>query len=150
MNNPWPALAVAVALVAIGISLMSSHVRSWRRQQNDPTLEEHDRDYYRRRYRRRMQISAMLAVLGVLIGLGDALLPFQKTASTSDDALLDRRFVIDRLGDAARIRRPVVDGRLLGGPSWPACGRSGASSSGKWSSSNIAIWTAARSDDAAR
>lgn len=78
MNNPWPALAVAVALVAIGIGLMSWHVRGWRRQQSDPTLEEHDRDYYRRRYRRRMQIATILAVLGVLIGLGDALLPFQK------------------------------------------------------------------------
>jgi hypothetical protein len=78
VNNPWPALAVAVALVAIGITLMSFHVRSWRRQQSDPTLEEYDLDYYRRRYRRRMRIAAMLAILGVLIGLGDALVPFQK------------------------------------------------------------------------
>jgi len=78
VNNPWPALAVAVALVGIGVSMMSSHVRSWRRQRSDPTLEERDLVYYRRRYRRRMQISAMLAILGVLIGVGDALLPFQR------------------------------------------------------------------------
>jgi hypothetical protein len=78
VNNPWPALAVAVALVGIGISMMSSHVRSWRRQQNDPTLEEQELVYYRRRYRRRMQISAIIAILGVLIGMGDALLPFQR------------------------------------------------------------------------
>jgi len=78
VNNPWPALAVAVALVGIGVSMMSSHVRSWRRQRSDPTLDERDLVYYRRRYRRRMQISAMLAILGVLIGMGDALLPFQR------------------------------------------------------------------------
>jgi hypothetical protein len=77
VNNPWPALAVAVALVGIGVSLMTSHVRSWRRQRTDPTLDEQDRVYYHRRYRRRMQISAMLAILGVLIGMGDAMLPFQ-------------------------------------------------------------------------
>jgi hypothetical protein len=78
VNNPWPALAVAVALVAIGVSMMSSHVRGWRRQQSDPTLDERDLVYYRRRYRRRMQISAIIAILGVLIGMGDALLPFQR------------------------------------------------------------------------
>ena len=78
MNNPWPALVVAVALVGIGVGMMSSHVRGWRRQQSDPTLDERDLVYYRRRYRRRMQISAIIAILGVLIGMGDALLPFQR------------------------------------------------------------------------
>jgi hypothetical protein len=77
-NNPWPALIVAVVLLVTGICLMMSHVRGWRRQQADPRLEEKDRAYYGRRYRRRMQTSAILAVLGVLIGLGDVLLPFQQ------------------------------------------------------------------------
>ncbi len=78
MNNPWPALVVAVVLLAIGLSTMASHVRSWRRLQNDPALEDRDLAYLQRRYRRRMQMSAILAILGVLIGLGDVLLPFQK------------------------------------------------------------------------
>jgi hypothetical protein len=78
VNNPWPALIVAVILVTAGVSLVRAHGRTWRRQQTDPTLEEADRIYYGRRYRRRMRISAVLAILGVLIGLGDALLPFQK------------------------------------------------------------------------
>jgi MFS family permease len=77
VNNPWPALIVAVILVLIGAAMMASHVVAWRRQQSDPTLEQDDRDFYRRRYRRRMQISGTFAILGVLIGLGDALLPQQ-------------------------------------------------------------------------
>jgi hypothetical protein len=78
VNNTWPALIVAAILLAIGISMMASHVRSWRRQQADTTLDERDLAYYRRRFRRRMQMSAILAILGVLIGLGDVMLPFQK------------------------------------------------------------------------
>jgi hypothetical protein len=78
VNNPWPALVVAVVLLAIGLSTMASHARSWRRQQSDPALEDRDRVYLQRRYRRRTQMSAILAILGVLIGLGDVLLPFQK------------------------------------------------------------------------
>jgi hypothetical protein len=77
VNNPWPALIVAVVLIVLGLSMVAAHVRSWRRQQQDSTLDEEDLAFYRRRYRRRMQISATIAVLGLLIGLGDALLPFQ-------------------------------------------------------------------------
>lgn len=77
MNNPWPALIVGVVLIASGSLAMRSHMRSWRRQQNDPTFEDRDREYYQRRYRRRMQMSAILVILGILIGGGDVLLPFQ-------------------------------------------------------------------------
>lgn len=77
-NNPWPALFVGFVLVVIGVGMMLSHVRNWRRQRNDPLLEEHDRVYFGRRYRRRMQISATFALLGVLIGMGDLMLPFQR------------------------------------------------------------------------
>lgn len=77
MKSPWPALIVAVVLVFIGSSMMAAHVRSWRRQQADPTLDESDHNFYRRRYRRRMQISGTFAILGVLIGLGDAVLSRQ-------------------------------------------------------------------------
>ncbi len=73
-DSLWPALSVAAALVLIGSGMISSHVRSWRREQADPSMSDDDRTYYRRRYRRRMQTSAILVVLGVLIGLGDALL----------------------------------------------------------------------------
>ena len=65
-------------LVASGSLAIRSHIRSWRRQKDDPTFEDRDREYYGRRYRRRMQMSAILVILGVLIGVGDVLLPFQK------------------------------------------------------------------------
>jgi drug/metabolite transporter (DMT)-like permease len=78
VNNPWPALIVGLVLIASGTLAIRSHIRSWRRQQNDPTFEDRDREYYQRRYRRRMQMSAILVILGFLIGAGDVLLPFQK------------------------------------------------------------------------
>jgi len=74
-NNPWPAIIVGIVLVVIGVGAQQSVVRSWRRRESDPTLEEVDRLYYHRQYRRRVRISATFAILGVLIGIGDVLLP---------------------------------------------------------------------------
>ncbi len=78
MNNSWPALIVAVVLVVFGASLMVSHVRSWRRRRGDLNLDEDGRAYFEKRYRRRMRISATFIILGILIGVGDALLPMHK------------------------------------------------------------------------
>ena len=64
MNNPWPALIVGLVLVASGTFAIRSHMRSWRRQQDDPTFQDRDREYYGRRYRRRMQMSAILVIVG--------------------------------------------------------------------------------------
>jgi hypothetical protein len=78
LNNPWPALSVGVALVGLGVSAMISHVRSWRRMRDNAELGDEERTYYYRRYRRRLQISGMLAILGILIGVGDVILPWQQ------------------------------------------------------------------------
>jgi len=55
-----------------GLGLMAAHVHAWRRQRQDPSLDEFDRDHYRARYRRRLQTSGLIALLGLLIPLGDA------------------------------------------------------------------------------
>jgi hypothetical protein len=52
---------------------MRWHVREWREEKNDPALDPGDRDHYHARYRRRMQTSGMLAVLGILIPIWDLL-----------------------------------------------------------------------------
>jgi hypothetical protein len=78
VNNPWPALIVGVVLVFGGSLAIYLHRRSWRRLQDDPTFEGPDREFYGRRYRRRMQMSAILVIDGLLIGAGDVLLPIGK------------------------------------------------------------------------
>jgi len=78
VNNPWPALIFGVALVSIGIGLLRWQIRSWRGRQNDANLDDHERTYYGRQFRRRVQISATFAILGVLIVAGDLLLPMQR------------------------------------------------------------------------
>jgi hypothetical protein len=78
VDNRWPALIVAAVVIAFGATLMVSHVRSWRRQRSDPGYDENERTFYEKRYRRRMRISATFIILGILIGVGDALLPMKK------------------------------------------------------------------------
>ena len=62
----------------MGLALARSHRRSWIRQQGDPSLTDYEREFYRRRYRRRIQVASMLAMLGVLIGAGDLTMPLQR------------------------------------------------------------------------
>jgi cation transport ATPase len=78
VDNRWPALIVAVVVIVFGASLMVSHVRSARRHRSDSDREENERAYFEKRYRRRMRISATFIILGILIGVGDAILPMHK------------------------------------------------------------------------
>ena len=77
MNNDWIISATAgIVLIGVGIALMRSHGRSWDASKNDATLGEAERRYLHSRFRRRMQAAAILAVLGVLIPLGDIAIPW--------------------------------------------------------------------------
>ena len=73
MHDWLVAPCVGGILIVVGAVLMRSHAKVWRLQKNDSQLEFDDRSYYYARYRRRMQTSGMIALLGFLIPLGDAL-----------------------------------------------------------------------------
>jgi hypothetical protein len=70
----FASLVFGTALLFLGGFLFRWHVRMWREQCADGTLEEHDRRYYRGQFRRRIQISLLLILLGGLIPLADYLM----------------------------------------------------------------------------
>lgn len=67
--------AVGLVLLLVGLGLMRSHVRTWESQKEDASLDEADRRHYHRRYRRRLQTSGLIVLLGVLLPAGDLLIP---------------------------------------------------------------------------
>lgn len=71
-----PALIVGVLL--LGFAIVSAWLQIRSRRSLSPLLEEDDlaRTYADRQLRRRLQVSAMLGIVGVLIPLGDQLEPF--------------------------------------------------------------------------
>ena len=71
--NEWIVPTAGGLLVLVGLGLVAAHVRSWRQQKRDPDLAESDRLYLYARVRRRVQTSGMIALLGVLLGVGDQL-----------------------------------------------------------------------------
>jgi hypothetical protein len=62
-------VVVAALLLLAAAVLIVSHVRSWRTSQQVES-EPEEFDYRRRQFRRRMQTSAMLGVLGVVVLVG--------------------------------------------------------------------------------
>ena len=62
-----------LVLCASSGGLIVWHVRAWKRLQA-AEIEPRERDFRRRQYRRRMQTSAMLGVLGVAILVGQLLM----------------------------------------------------------------------------
>ena len=75
-TGEWmPATFVGIVLVLFGAWLIRSHWRSWRSHTNDPALEPSELDYYRRQFRRRIQASGIILLLGVMIPVGDRMVP---------------------------------------------------------------------------
>lgn len=77
-QDTLPALVVGGVLILLGVFFMWTHVRSWRRTQHEPELQARDEQHYRVQFRRRMQTSGMIVLIGILIPLGDALIPWRK------------------------------------------------------------------------
>jgi UDP-N-acetylmuramyl pentapeptide phosphotransferase/UDP-N-acetylglucosamine-1-phosphate transferase len=62
-------VVVALLLLLSAAGMMLSHLRAWRASQEEK-LDPEDFDYRRRQFRRRMQTSAMLGIVGVAILIG--------------------------------------------------------------------------------
>lgn len=77
----WSSVLVALLLFFAAGWLIDSHLRTWSKvQKNQGQLEPNELDYRRRQFRRRMQTSAMLGMIGIAILVGQliSLLPIPR------------------------------------------------------------------------
>lgn len=78
-KDDWlPAAVMGGGLVLLGAWFMKLHLQSWRRHSADPALDDTDRRHYRRQFRRRMQASGIILVIGIMLPLGDSIIPWDK------------------------------------------------------------------------
>jgi uncharacterized membrane protein len=72
VNDWWIAATVGAVLVVLGALMMRSHLVAWRRDREDAALDDPDRKHLYTRFRRRMQTSGCIILIGILIVLGDS------------------------------------------------------------------------------
>lgn len=72
---PWLAGAAIVVFASI---LMWTHANAWKSQQADDDIDQSELPWFRRRFRRRMQASGLLLLIGGLIPIGDQFLPVKE------------------------------------------------------------------------
>lgn len=79
VRDDWvPATVMGLGLALLGGWFMKLHLQSWRRHSADPSLEDPEREFYRRQFRRRMQASGIILVIGIMLPVGDSLIPWRK------------------------------------------------------------------------
>lgn len=71
MIDQYVSLAVGLFLVLLGCGMIASHVRTKRRHEADPDLDEREQAFFARQFRRRIQASSLLAIIGILLPIGD-------------------------------------------------------------------------------
>src|SRR6266853_26053 len=74
MNDIKASLAFGTALVLFASWLFRWHCRAWMEHSHDDMNDDRARHHYRRQFRRRIQVSVLLFLLGVMIPLGDWLM----------------------------------------------------------------------------
>ncbi len=70
--NDLSSVAVALVLVGTSVVLIVRHVRVWKRLSSEE-LEERELNFRHRQFRRRVQTSAMIGLMGVAIAVGQVL-----------------------------------------------------------------------------
>ena len=77
VDNSSVAVIAGGAVMLVAAAMICSHVRAWRRERDDPQLDDDERAFLARRFRRRMQTSGLLLAIGILIPVGDQLLQLE-------------------------------------------------------------------------
>ena len=70
-----PSLWMCAFLVIASLWMMQTHIRAWRAARADESREPHELNYRRRQFRRRMQTSGILGLLGIAILVGHFIKP---------------------------------------------------------------------------
>ena len=70
-----PSLWMCVLLVTASLWMMKMHVHAWRAARADESREPHELNFRRRQFRRRMQTSGILGLLGIAILVGHFIKP---------------------------------------------------------------------------
>lgn len=79
VRNDWlPAAVMGSGLVLLGGWFMRLHLTAWRRHSLDASLEAAELEFFRRQFRRRMQASGIILVIGVMLPIGDSLIPWRR------------------------------------------------------------------------
>ena len=63
------AFVISLALLGVCGLLVDSHQRTWREARDSATLSQRDKEFAKSMYRRRMQASGTIGVLGAAIGV---------------------------------------------------------------------------------
>ncbi len=74
MNDIKASLVFGICLILLGIWLIRWHRAAWNAHRADETADERAKLHYRRQFRRRIQVSVLLVLVGVMIPLGDWLM----------------------------------------------------------------------------
>ena len=77
-DNWVPAAVMGAGLALLGAWFLRLHWQAWRGHQADAALDDADRSFYRRQFRRRMQASGIILVIGVMLPIGDSLIPWRR------------------------------------------------------------------------
>lgn len=67
MQELLPAILFGLLLIVIGGVFMLGHVAAIRKHREEDDADEQDREYFEKQYRRRMQTSGMIILMGLLI-----------------------------------------------------------------------------------
>ncbi len=74
MNDIKASLAFGAALILVALWLIRWHFRVWKEHSAEGENDDRTRVHYRRQFRRRIQVGALLLLMGVMIPLGDWLM----------------------------------------------------------------------------
>ena len=87
-----PGLIVAALLVSFGLFLTVWHWRGWKRIEHDP---EEGTEFRWSQVRRRIQVALMISLVGVLLCLGDTVLPILQRAGVLSEIRMAAWWTVD-------------------------------------------------------
>ncbi|MCA9080135.1 MAG: hypothetical protein KDA58_06220 [Planctomycetaceae bacterium] len=82
MDDRIPGLLFGLFLICLGAGMLAYQLRAAQPSRDDLRLEPHDRRFLHRRSRRRIQVAGLILLIGIMIPVGDALIPWQESIGT--------------------------------------------------------------------